>query len=177
MAKLGRPRGAKNRIRSVPSKASVLKSIWQRAERAKDTPLYIELVKLFEKVRLADRPPRPRGTQPDSQKGRRDAQQQARADANTAARAAYQKERADRQTGPRTLISTAPPSAPKGCIDIQPLSPEERINRDAKRLQVCERTIPPPPPQPCRQPCRWHMDCRAVGEGKSRPESRPKNLT
>jgi hypothetical protein len=45
----------------VPSKASVLKSIWQRAERAKGTELgtelYIELVKLYEKVRLADNCP------------------------------------------------------------------------------------------------------------------------
>ena len=58
---IGRPRGAKNRVRSVPSKASVLKSIWQRAERAKGTELgtelYIELVKLYEKVRLADNCP------------------------------------------------------------------------------------------------------------------------
>jgi hypothetical protein len=121
---IGRPRGAKNRIRSVPSKASVLKSIWQRAERAKDTPLYIELVKLFEKVRLADRPPRPRGTQPDSQKGRRDAQQQAKSDAKAAARAAFGKGLAVPELSTHLSPSTASDSAQSAqqAIPAQPES-------------------------------------------------------
>jgi hypothetical protein len=136
---IGRPRGAKNRVRSVPSKASVLKSIWQRAERAKGTELgtelYIELVKLYEKVRLADKladkSPRPRGTQPDSQKGRRDAAQQAKSDAKAAARAAFGKGLAvpelsthlSPSTGPQEPVAQPEP----------PLPPEDRIDRDARK--------------------------------------------
>jgi hypothetical protein len=132
---IGRPRGAKNRVRSVPSKASVLKSIWQRAERAKGTELgtelYIELVKLYEKVRLADKPKRPVGPQRDSQKGQRDAAQQAKSDAKAAARAAFGKGLAvpelsthqSPSTGPQEPVAQPEP----------PLPPEDRIDRDARK--------------------------------------------
>ena len=125
---IGRPRGAKNRVRSVPSKASVLKSIWQRAERAKGTELgtelYIELVKLYEKVRLADKPKRPVGPQPDSQKGRRDAAQQAKSDAKAAARAAFGKGLAVPELSTHLSPSTASDSAQSAqqAIPAQPES-------------------------------------------------------
>jgi hypothetical protein len=136
---IGRPRGAKNRVRSVPSKASVLKSIWQRAERAKGTELgtelYIELVKLYEKVRLADKPKRPVGPQPDSQKGRRDAAQQAKSDAKAAARAAFGKGLAVPELSTHLSPSTASDSAQSAqqAIPAQPES--DAAARERSRLE------------------------------------------
>jgi hypothetical protein len=131
MGKIGRPKGAKNIPRKPPSKSKMLTHIWGLALRAKDTDSFCRYIGQYLKVQNSDRPARPIGTQPDSQKGRRDAAQQAKSDAKAAARAAFGKGLAvpelsthlNPSTGPQEPVAQPEP----------PLPPEDRIDRDARK--------------------------------------------
>ena len=131
MGKIGRPKGAKNIPRKPPSKSKMLTHIWGLALRAKDTDSFCRYIGQYLKVQNSDRPARPIGTQPDSQKGRRDAAQQAKSDAKAAARAAFGKGLAvpelsthlSPSTGPQEPVAQPEP----------PLPPEDRIDRDARK--------------------------------------------
>jgi hypothetical protein len=111
MGKIGRPKGAKNIPRKPPSKSKMLTHIWGLALRAKDTDSFCRYIGQYLKVQNSDRPARPIGTQPDSQKGRRDAAQQAKSDAKAAARAAFGKGLAVPELSTHLSPSTASDSA------------------------------------------------------------------
>src|ERR1039458_4562142 len=124
MGKIGRPKGAKNIPRKPPSKSKMLTHIWGLALRAKDTDSFCRYIGQYLKVQNSDRPARPIGTQPESQKGRRDAAQQAKSDAKAAARAAFGKGLAVPELSTHLSPSTASDSAQSAqqAIPAQPES-------------------------------------------------------
>jgi hypothetical protein len=135
MGKIGRPKGAKNIPRKPPSKSTMLTHIWGLALRAKDTDSFCRYIGQYLKVQNSDRPARPIGTQPESQKGRRDAAQQAKSDAKAAARAAFGKGLAVPELSTHLSPSTASDSAQSAqqAIPAQPES--DAAARERSRLE------------------------------------------
>src|ERR1039458_9556378 len=141
MGKIGRPKGAKNIPRKPPSKSKMLTHIWGLALRAKDTDSFCRYIGQYLKVQNSDRPARPIGTQPDSQKGRRDAAQQAKSDAKAAARAALGKGLAVPELSTHLSPSTASDSAQSAQQAI-PAQPESDAAARESAVRVSVHPIP-----------------------------------
>jgi hypothetical protein len=122
---MGRPTGIAN-LRTIRLK--MLQETMESAHARGDIPTELRANNAIQRL-LQKR--RPKGTQPDSQKGRRDAAQQAKSDAKAAARAAFGKGLAvpelsthqSPSTGPQEPVAQPEP----------PLPPEDRIDRDARK--------------------------------------------
>jgi hypothetical protein len=131
------------KIKRVPSVEDRLKEIWQRAVCATDDATFERLTRLYEKIRLADRPKAPvgrpaTGPQPGTQKFERDARQQANSDAKEAARKAYTSEQAAKVPLTPAVSPYAPTALETGLLGIVP---EHTTKADALKQAAMDKPI------------------------------------